>query len=371
MYAPGLLRDGIPVRTVNGCVLMLSPINAARLLSSVHSDSGELSPHAAPESGTGACDGDRVESVAPDSAPDFSALVSADDAGRRLAGKDVHALYYQDDVHITAVGAKLRESMTLLLENGLAYVGLTSSPLNLRLPTGLHSDVLSASEYGWSAWREQGDGIELWDADTGSWYALVGECVVDAAEGGVEAIDVSGHYRVVRSETWGRTVFTERRDYYFGEDGRFACNASTHTTSETSDSAGLNTDQLSVYAQSDPGGGFGIATGTSADADGTISDVLNAQAHQDPDGSRHGTYEILDDGLTVLLRYANGTVRRRLIFRNSNGMFIGDRSYTPALSHFDTIDVAINTMLGLSVFDQRDARDWRSVIAESVRHRKG
>jgi len=256
----------------------------------------------------------------------------------------------------SAVGLKLKENTVMLLKSGLAYTSLNGPPGDLALPRDINEPGSK-----WTTWRQDESGA-IYLATPGS----DGESLLSGEEIDLTPLtneDIEGLHTKANAATYGATMITSWADMRFNHDGTFEKARSVLTT--TGGSGTMLIDQFtSSFHQYTADGSSGVV-GTKSDMGGSgDAQVVNANSDsQRPNKNLYGTYHILEDGLTIEMRYANGRVDRELLYRGENYVFVGGSSYLTQSISGHYYDDLLNLALSL---EKGKRGVWLSMLADAV-----
>jgi len=245
------------------------------------------------------------------------------------------------------IGKKMVEKTVMLLKNGMAYTNLTTPPGQLEIPSSIESAVGSA----WTTWRQ--------DEETGAIYlgseSAGGETRLTGVEIDLEPLsiaDIAGTHTKVEAKAWSATQQTQWSDVIFHEDGTFEYAVTTLRTT-----GGYDTHWLESFSQS---ASYSSANRPVVNADGTIE-----PSDGPPRTNMFGSFKLAEDGLSIELTYADGSVESRLIYKNDGQVHFGGKSFTTRQATKEELAQWRERLLALDD-DNFLGADWLSIIADSA-----
>lgn len=220
---------------------------------------------------------------------------------------DIDTVYTQAGVQI---GGELASNLSnfLLLKNGWAYTDMQSSPLDLPVePTGqLPGD-------GWALWRTATDGFhEIQDVISGAWNRVVGQ-VVDTSP--KTAADVSGVFTSISTDVQIIYTSSSTTTLQLSSDGIFTNTRSSLITSET----GFLDVSYTLHTFGSPSGQKTSFSGAAQSDGSTSASVHSSEDSSVVAGDMFGSYQILEDGITLELQFADGSVEQQLFLKTTRG----------------------------------------------------
>ena len=268
---------------------------------------------------------------------------------------DIDTLYTQALVQNSNQAAD-GHSNILLLNNGWAYTRLQNSPLEL--PVAPPQDQISE---GWAMWRSVEEGVhEIQDAISGVWNRIVGH-VVDTSP--KTPADVAGVFKSYESDTQLMYTSSSTTTLKLSAEGVFT---NTRTSLITSTDA-LPDVSYVLHTVSSPNGSSASFSGKSESIDGASAVVTDADRLSGVASDMFGAYKILEDGVTLELQFADGSVERNLFLKTQKGdLTVNGRAYDRKSDV--SITLLDDLMLLLSGAGELDHRSkWMKSIAESMR----
>ncbi len=231
---------------------------------------------------------------------------------------DIDTVYTQATVQ-GAGNTNQRQSNYLLLRNGWAYTDLKASPLDL--PVG---PVEQAAGNGWAIWRSVEGGVhEIQDAVTGLWNRLAG-LEVDISP--KTPADVAGVLSFHTADAQIASTTTTTTTLQLSPEGVF-----TNTRSSLTTSGNLLPDvSFALHTISSATGKRSNFSGTSQLAGSQTAAVSSQQQLADLAGDMLGAYRVLEDGMTLEMHFADGSVVRRLYLQakeNEENLVVGGQRY--------------------------------------------
>ena len=229
---------------------------------------------------------------------------------------DIDTVYTQATVQV-ADQSNSGSSNFLLLKNGWAYANLQSSPLDL--PVG-PSEQLPGN--GWTLWRSTEDGgHELQDALTGLWNRLIGQ-VVDTSP--KSAQDVEGFYKSFSADEQLIYTSTSTTTLQLSADGVFS---KTRSAVVTNDMGLFDVSYTINTFSSAEGHSSGFSGGVQFDGV-QMATVVDQQSPASIAGDMFGGFRILEDGITLELQFADGSVEKQLFLEVAEGaVFVGKQDF--------------------------------------------
>ena len=256
----------------------------------------------------------------------------------------------------STVGIELVEKTVMLLNNGMAYIDLTSPPGSLILP-----DTLENTDSRWTTWRQDESGaIYLAKPDSELESLLVGE-EIDLTP--LKNEDVAGLHTKMTAVTYGATMVTTWSDIKFNLDGTFEQASSVLTTTGSAGTMLLDTFTASFH-QHTASGSSDIISGKS-ELIGLGDAVVQAagSTYQSPNKHLYGSYNLLEDGLTIEMHYANGVVKRELFYQSNNYVNFETNSYKTQQYGEQYLEDILNFTQRL---ESGSRVIWLSLVADSV-----
>ena len=255
------------------------------------------------------------------------------------------------------VGLKLVETTVFLLRNGLAYTGLSKPPNELELPASFE---MADAENGWTTWH-QGDSGEIYLQQPGdeNRTLLSGEEINFSV---LSNEDIAGLHTRVSAQTYGASQTTTWSHMVFNEDGSFELAESVLTTTGGADT--LLNDTFTSSFQQHSASGSRVAVTNTAESIGS-SDIVALANHSEsekPNEHLFGTYKLLQDGLSIELLFANGTVKRELFYRAENRVHFGSSSYRTQTAEQGGLD---NFRMLVTDSAAYKRHNWLALMAES------
>lgn len=253
----------------------------------------------------------------PEGAVESTLVSSADiEALYTNASLDMPGSHFQTSAQTSA---QTPGSNILLLKSGWAYLALIRSPLEL--PTEPHPDAASEN---WSPWRKTEGGLhEIQDLASGLWSRLVGTLVDTSPKSPEEASGAYGSTQVSSSIGGASTTW---HNLELSPEGLFSVSNSTLVSG-----GHLNPDNSyilqvtnSVAERSSTFSGTASSEGGSSASVGVQNEQLTEHV-----GDLFGSWEILEDGVTLEMRFADGRVERRLFLKaqESGGLSIDGNTW--------------------------------------------
>jgi len=248
----------------------------------------------------------------------------------------------------THVGLKMVEKTIMLLKNGMAYTDLTTPPGDLEIPTSLETAGPS-----WTSWRQ--------DEETGAIYLGSEGAESEERLSGVEIdleplsiADIAGTHTKVEAESWSATHETRWSDIVFHEDGTFEYARTTVRTT-----GGYDTHWLNSFTQS--------ATYVSANrpTDGTDG-ASNDESNGPPNTNMFGSFSLAEDGLSIELTYADGSVESRLMYKSDGYVHFGESSFKTRHETMEELASMREKIMALTEDEAVLGADWLAVLAESA-----
>ena len=248
---------------------------------------------------------------------------------------------------LNLIGKKMVEKTVMLLKNGMAYTDLTTPPGQLEIPSSIESAVGSA----WTTWRqdEETGAIYLGSEDTGGETRLTG-VEIDLEPLSIE--DIAGTHTKVEAKAWSATQQTSWSDVIFHDDGTFE-----YAVTKVRTTGGYDTHWVDSFSQST---NYLSANRPVVNADGT-TEYLNGP----PRTNMFGAFKLAEDGLSIELTYANGSVESRLIYKKDGYVHFGEKSYKTSQATQQELMQRRERLLSLGDENILGA-DWLSVIADSA-----
>jgi len=253
------------------------------------------------------------------------------------------------------VGLKRVETTIILLNNGMAYTGLSKPPGEIELPVSL--DFIADSDE-WTTWRQNVSG-EIYLQHPAGEKLLVGE---EITIGGVSSNDIAGSHTKITAETYGASQITTWSDLIFNEDGSFELNKAVLTTTGGADTLLVDTFTSSIEYHSANGSRAAVTGKTELSGTDDFTAITNRLETQKPNEHLFGTYSLLEDGLTIELSFANGVVQRELFYRGENYVHFGDSSYRTRAEEISGIDLIRELAAGPA---QGGSHVWLTLMADS------
>jgi len=226
-----------------------------------------------------------------------------------VATSDIAKLVSSNTLSFNPLGSDVLTKTVMLLKNGLAYTDLKTPPGELEIPSSLESAVGTA----WTFWRQ--------DEETGAIYLGVDESgdelLLKGAEIDITPLtidDIAGVHTKIRADIRGATQFTRWSDIVFHNDGTFEYAESTLSTTGGPDTYWHDSfeSSFSYVSANRPVDGYDSASG---------------ETHTEPRKDMFGSYKLAEDGLSIDLNYADGSVKSRLIYKNDGYVHFGETFY--------------------------------------------
>jgi len=242
-------------------------------------------------------------------AVDISDAPVAANATTLVSGDDIEALYANATLDQPGSGSQSNGSNILLLKSGWAFLGLSRSPLEFPAEPPANSP-----SQNWSPWRQTVEGLhEIQDVATGIWSALRGTLIdtspktTEQSSGAYQSTEVSSNINGA-STTW--------RNLDLAPGGVFSVSNSTLVSGGhlNPDNSYILQVSNSVASRSRSFSGTASSAGGASASIGFQKEQLSQYA-----GDLFGTWEILEDGVTLELRYADGRVERQLFLQAQDG----------------------------------------------------
>ncbi|WP_157735709.1 hypothetical protein [Granulosicoccus antarcticus] len=213
---------------------------------------------------------------------------------------DINTVYTQASAQ-TPGSPKTTQSNYLLLNNGWAYTKLQASPLDL--PTGPSEQT---SGDGWAIWRSLEDGVhEIQDAATGMWNRLTG-LEVDISP--KSPADVAGVLSFRTADVQISSKNTTTTSLQLSPEGVF-----TNTRSSLTTNGDLMPEvSFALHSISSAKGISNHFSAISQTAESQTAVVNNQQQLAEIAGDMFGAYRMLEDGMTLEMHFADGSVTRKL-----------------------------------------------------------
>lgn len=205
------------------------------------------------------------------------------------------------------------KSNMLLLKNGWAYTVLENSPLSL--PLGPADEKPGE---GWTLWRViEGGGRELYDASMDTWNRISGQLVDMSPK---DPADVSGIYQATEIINQTQSVQTVWDSLQLSSDGIFTSTRKTLATSlhPYADVSFISHSTQSARGRASSFSGHASSQGSSA----TVS--YSGESLEELAGDMFGGFRILEDGMTLQLEFADGTVEQRLFLKTKSGTSVNN-----------------------------------------------
>ena len=261
-------------------------------------------------------------------------------------------------ISLAISGLELIEKTVILLKNGLAYTNLISPVGELAIP-----DDLTDADSSWTTWRQDETGaVFLAERGGNSETLLTGE-QIDFKR--LENQDITGLHSKMNTVTYGATTVTTWSDIRFNSDGTFERASSVLTTTGGAGTLILDTFTSSFH-QHTPGSSTNVISGISHLSGDAAVTLGSESAVERPNTHLYGTYQLLDDGLTVEMQYASGAVTRELFYQGGNYIFFGTSSYQSHKTQQSTMHY-LNSLKLLSEGLAADKRHvWLALVADSV-----
>jgi hypothetical protein len=268
---------------------------------------------------------------------------------------DIDTLYTQATVPLPGASTS-GTSNFLLLKNGWAYTNLQSSPLQLPVEPADQSPG-----DGWVMWRSVEEGVhEIQDAATGIWSRIVG-LVVDTSPKSAE--DVAGVFKANSFDTQILYTSTTQTTLQLSDQGIFTNTQSSLTTSTTA----ITDITYALNSRVSPGGRSTSFTGAGQSGGSNTVAIGSSQQMTDIAGNMFGAYRILEDGVTLELRYADGTVDQKLFLKTLGGGLTidGDQYARSGDVSVDMLDQLMDLLLNSG--DSSFRSEWLKAVAEAMR----
>ena len=245
------------------------------------------------------------------------------------------------------IGKQMVEKTIMLLKNGMAYTNLTTPPDRLEIPSSLDDKVGSS----WTTWRQDEitGAIYLGSEETGGEIRLTG---VDIDLEPLTVEDIAGTHTKVEARAWSATQQTRWSDVIFHEDGTFEYAQTTVRTT-----GGYDTHWVESFSQS--------VSYLSANRPVVNADGIEEPSKGLPRTNMFGSFKLAEDGLSIELTYANGSVESRLIFKKDGYVHFGEKSFKTSQATKQQLAQSRARLLALGEQNFLGA-DWLSVIADSA-----
>jgi len=248
----------------------------------------------------------------------------------------------------------------LLLKNGWAFVDLKSSPLALT-----NGPLEQTTGDGWAPWRSQDDGVhEILDATTGMWKPLHGT-KVDTSPKTPE--DVAGAFVAHFTEKqfmWTRTGTTTLQ---LTNEGIFAKTTSSFTTSTTvlPDISYMLRSNRTAVAQNSLFSGVSVSDDIQSATLGSYKHLAHLA------GDMFGSFKMLDDGMTLELQFADGSIEQQLLLKTVDQRLNMDGRSHVSNGH-DSVKL-LNDLMKLldNSGDSEHRSKWLKTIADVLRKDTG
>jgi len=266
-------------------------------------------------------------------ATDGAAVALVEDIARRIAPADIAAAFHTSQARHGPGGLVMIETTVLLLEGGLAFLDLISSPLDMRFPQT--SDVAA----GWARWRASGSGgYEIERRGNGTWSTICGAEI----ERDVQGTEHLAGTRV-SSTAWssGPTTITRYEALVMTSSGEIERRGARLAT--FSENRILSSTVRSSYSE-----------WSSVDVAG----------RDENDAIVHDRYTMLDDGLTLEIRHADGRVERHLGFSLGGDFVMDGRRYRATGRQASLSDANTATR------DAGGGGSWLALMAEADEERE-
>ncbi len=272
------------------------------------------------------------------------------------------------DIDTVYTGASVQESGNtshsqsnyLLLKNGWAYTDLQASPLDL--PVG---PVEQAAGDGWAIWRSVEGGVhEIQDAVTGLWNRLTGLQVDISPK---TPADVAGVLSFRTADTQITSTTTTTTTLQLSPEGVF-----TNTRSSLTTSGNLLPDvSFALHTISSATGKLSNFSGTSQSAGSQTAVVSSQQQLADIAEDMFGAYRILEDGMTLEMHYADGSVVRKLYLQakdNRENLVVGGQQYFRQGAVTKDLLGDLMRMLTKSEHGEDQRGQWLKGMADAMRN---
>gem|GEM_PF-6475548 len=266
-------------------------------------------------------------------ATDKAAVAMIERVVRHVMPADIAAAFHASEARYGPGGLTMVETTLLLLEGGLAFLDLVTSPLDLQIPA--NSEITA----GWTRWRVSDSGeYEIEHRDRGVWSTIAGT-EIDRDTRTPQT--VAGTWAASSAWSAGPTAIVRRDALVLTAAGEIERRGARLATFGGQDGT-LSSQVRSSYSE-----------WSSVDA-----------ARQDESGQvLHDRYTFLQDGLTVEIHHADGRVERKLGFSLGTDFVLDDRRYTLAseqtiLSQPGEAQEATEATRGVNA-------KWLATIAES------
>lgn len=279
----------------------------------------------------------------------------------KVLATDIEAVFTQASA--SPSGEPLSElSNFLLLNNGWAYTALNHSPLDLPVQPPEQLTEQQADN-NWAPWRlVESNRYEIQDLASGAWFVLTGIKVDTSTKTPAE---ISGVFQNASVDSQILSTTTSWHTLELSADGLF-----TSKRTVLSNSGLLSSDvSFALHTVTSANGRSSTFSGTTQNNDGlTTAALSNTSAElSEIAADMFGAFRLLEDGITLEMTFADGTVERQLFLKTKDSdVYIDGKAYLRTGNASATL--LADMLQLLSAGDESDKRtEWLNALIKAER----
>ena len=278
----------------------------------------------------------------------------------KVLATDIEAVFTQASA--SPSGEPLSElSNFLLLNNGWAYTALNHSPMDLPVQPPEQLTEQQADN-NWAPWRlVESNRYEIQDLASGAWFVLTGIKVDTSTK---TPAQISGVFQNASVDSQILSTTTSWHTLELSSDGLFTSKRTVLSNSghlspdvsfalHTVTSANERSSAFSGIAQNN-----GLTTAALSNTSAQLSEIA---------ANMFGAFRLLEDGITLEMTFADGTVERQLFLKTTDSdVYMDGKAYLRTGNASATL--LADMLQLLSAGDESDKRtEWLDALIKAER----